>query len=146
MTEIDFYTHAQDRLRVACQLIQKARSRALQVLVLLPDELQLRELDERLWTYHPHAFLPHCRAEEAHADQTPVLLSCEEGPPPHHQLLLNLRPSMPQHFARFDRLLEVVGLEDEDRLQARERFRFYRDRGYTLRSHTLAQGSEGGAA
>ena len=77
-----------------------------------------------------------------HADQTPVLLSCTEDAPPHTQLLLNLRPSTPQHFARFDRLLEVVGLEDADRLQARERFRFYRDRGYTLRSHTLGQAGE----
>ncbi|MDE3012238.1 MAG: DNA polymerase III subunit chi [Pseudomonadota bacterium] len=146
MTEIDFYTHAQDRLRVACQLIQKARSRDLQVLVLLADEGQLRALDERLWTWHPHAFLPHCRAGEAHAAQTPVLLACEEVEPPHDQLLLNLQPATPRHFERYARLLEVVSQDEQDRVQARERFRFYRERGFTLRSHTLGQGSDGGTA
>lgn len=145
MTEIDFYTHAEDRLRVACQLVQKARSRDLKVLVLLADEPQLRALDERLWTFHPHSFLAHCRAEEPHAAQTPVLLSCSEGEPPHDQLLINLRSEAPRHFARFTRLLEIVGLEDHDRAQARERFRFYRDRGYTLRSHALGQGEAGAA-
>lgn len=146
MTEIDFYTHAQDRLRVACQLIQKARTRDLRVLVLLPDAGTLQALDERLWTFHPHAFLPHCRVEEPHADQTPVLLSCEDGPPPHDQLLLNLRRETPQHFARFQRLLEIVGLDDQDRQHARERFRFYRDRGYPLRTHPLGAGAEGAPA
>lgn len=145
MTEIDFYTHVTDRLRVTCQLVQKARARQLRVLVLLPDEGQLRALDEQLWTFQASAFLPHCRADEPHAPQTPVLLSCSEGPPLHDELLVNLRPEPPQQFARYARLLEIVGLDEAERAQARERFRFYRDRGYTLRTHTLSQGGDGSA-
>jgi DNA polymerase-3 subunit chi len=146
VTEIDFYTHVADPLRVTCQLIQKARTQDLRVLVLLPDEEGLQSLDVRLWSFHPHAFLPHCRAEEPHAAQTPVLLTCSETVPPHGDLLLNLSARTPQHFARFRRLLEVVSLDEQDRAQARERFRFYRDRGYTLRTHPLGQSGEGGGA
>jgi DNA polymerase-3 subunit chi len=139
VTEIDFYIHVEDRLRVTCQLVHKARARDLRVLILLPDEASMSALDERLWTYQPQAFVPHCRASEPHAWQTPVLLACDEITPPHDQLLVNLRAEPPQHFARFSRLIEIVSLDEADRAQARARFRFYRDGGYTLRTHPLGQ-------
>ena len=147
MTEIDFYTHVEDRLRVACQLVRKAHARKLRVLVLFDDEAELCRLDEQLWTFHPHAFLPHCRIGDAVARDTPVLLACEDvTPPPHEELLINLRAQPPQHFARFQRLLEIVGVDDADRTRGRERFRYYRDRGYPLRTHALDRSSDGLAA
>jgi len=57
-------------------------------------------------------------------------------------VLLNLRPECPQYFSRFRRLIEIVGVEDADRAGARERFRFYRDRGYEIRTHDLSKGRE----
>ena len=36
-------------------------------------------------------------------------------------------------------LIEIVSLDEEDRAQARDRFRFYRDRGYEIRTHDLSQ-------
>lgn len=143
MTEIDFYTHVEDRLRVTCQLIQKARARNLRVLVQVEDEAALRVLDEKLWTFQAHSFLAHCRVDEPHAAQTPVLLSCDDRAPPFDELLVNLRAAPPQHFARFQRVLEIVSLDERDRSEARERFRFYRDRGYTLRTHVLGSASNG---
>ena len=32
---------------------------------------------------------------------------------------------------------EVVSMEESDRLAARERYTFYRDRGYPIKSHNL---------
>jgi DNA polymerase-3 subunit chi len=54
-------------------------------------------------------------------------------------VLLNLRPEWPAFFSRFQRLVEIVGLDEADRAQARERFRFYRDRGYEIRTHDLSK-------
>jgi DNA polymerase-3 subunit chi len=42
-------------------------------------------------------------------------------------------------FSRFQRLVEIVGRDDEDREAARARFRFYRDRGYEIVNHDLSE-------
>jgi DNA polymerase-3 subunit chi len=52
---------------------------------------------------------------------------------------VNLHPESPPSFSRFERLIEIVGTDDDDRQQARGRFRFYRDRGYEIHHHDLAK-------
>ena len=52
-------------------------------------------------------------------------------------MLVNLRDDWPPFFSRFERLIEIVSSEDQDRQLARERFKFYRDRGYEIRTHDL---------
>ena len=37
------------------------------------------------------------------------------------------------------KLAEIVGKDDADVLAGRERFRFYRERGYELRTHNLEE-------
>ena len=44
----------------------------------------------------------------------------------------------PPHFARFERLFEVVPADEAGRAAGRERYRFYLDRGYKIASHDLA--------
>jgi DNA polymerase-3 subunit chi len=39
-------------------------------------------------------------------------------------------------------LIEIVSLDEQDRADARERFRFYRDRGYEIRTHDLSKTKE----
>jgi DNA polymerase-3 subunit chi len=69
---------------------------------------------------------------------TPIVIDYLGTAPAHDQVLLNLRPEWPPLFSRFQRLVEIVSLEDEDRRLARERFKFYRDRGYEIRTHDLS--------
>jgi DNA polymerase-3 subunit chi len=58
----------------------------------------------------------------------------------HDEVLVNLREQWPACFSRFLRLVEIVGRDEADRQAARERFRFYRDRGYEIRHHDLGGG------
>ena len=53
------------------------------------------------------------------------------------RVLLNLAPDAPPAFERFERLLELVTPEEEDRRAARARHRFYRERGYRIADHDL---------
>ena len=55
------------------------------------------------------------------------------------EVLINLRAEWPPFFSRFQRLIEIVSLDEQDRGQARERFKFYRDRGYAIQSHDLSK-------
>jgi DNA polymerase-3 subunit chi len=67
-----------------------------------------------------------------------VVLSSETDAAPHHQVLVNLGSTVAPGFERFERVIEVVGLDDADRNQARSRWRHYADRGYAMTRHDLA--------
>ena len=57
----------------------------------------------------------------------------------HEDVLINLCEETPAFFSRFHRLIEIVTTDETDRKRARERFRFYRDRGYEIVTHDLAK-------
>ena len=139
MTQIDFYTHVDDKLRVACVLSAKAYGQGLKVFVSCPDPETAHRFDRLLWTTPAIGFTPHCAAGDPLAPVTPVIVDHQGGDPPHDQVLLNLRPEWPPFFSRFQRLIEIVSLDEEDRSQARARFKFYRDRGYEIKSHDLSK-------
>jgi DNA polymerase III subunit chi len=137
MTAIDFYTHVSDRLDVAAKLVAKAFAQHGSVRVLTADAAATDALDRRLWLVPATGFLPHCRAADRLAAETPIWIDHvldHQGPA---AVLINLHASPPPFFARFERLAEIVGVDADDAASARERFRFYRERGYELRTHNL---------
>jgi DNA polymerase III subunit chi len=142
MTQIDFYTHVEDKLRTACRLSAKAFGHGKHVMVFCPDAGAAGRLDRLLWTTPAIGFIPHCLAGDALAPVTPIVIVCDGAELPHHEILLNLRPEWPPFFSRFQRLIEIVSRDDEDRRTARERFRFYRDRGYDIRTHDLSKAEQ----
>lgn len=139
MTQIDFYTHVEDKLRTACRLTAKAVGKGLRVVVCCPDAATLERFDRLLWTTPPIGFVPHCAPTDPLAGTTPVILDVDGAEPPHDEVLLNLRAEWPQFFGRFQRLVEIVSLDAEDRTRARQRYRFYCDRGYEIRTHDLSK-------
>ena len=134
MTRIDFHSNVSDALLYACRLLRKAYQ-AGQPTVVLAEAARLRVFDELLWTFSPLDFVPHCMADSALAAQTPIVLAANLDTVPHYQVLLNLGAEVPAQFARFERLLEVVGNAHDELAAGRERYRFYRDRGYALNNY-----------
>ena len=96
-------------------------------------------LDALMWTWPAIGFVPHCTAHSPLAAETPVLIASGEETPAQCELLLNLGTECPPHFERFKRLLEVVAAGEEDQEQAARALPFYRERGYKISSHDLAQ-------
>jgi DNA polymerase-3 subunit chi len=140
LTRIDFYHDAADRLQVACRLAVKAVQQNLRVLVYAPDPETARAIDRMLWTTPPTGFVPHCMTHDRLAAETPVLIAADPDAIPHDDVLVNLGAERPAHFARFQRLIEIVGRDADDRAAARDRFRFYRERGYQIYTHSLSHG------
>jgi len=138
MTQIDFYTHVGNKLNIACKLAAKAHAQGLRVAVLCPDAATAQNFDRMLWTASPLAFVPHCHAAHPLAARTPVVIDHQGVAPTHDEVLLNLRTEWPPVFSRFQRLIEIVSQDDDDRSSARARFKFYRDRGYDIRTHDLS--------
>jgi DNA polymerase-3 subunit chi len=144
MTSVDFYFNAADRLQVACRLAGKAVAQKKRLLIYAPHADTAQSIDRLLWTWPATGFVPHCRAGEALASETPVLIAAEAHADTGCDILLNLGRETPPAFERFERLLEVVATDEADRLAARERFRFYRARGYRVAHHDLAGEPRGG--
>jgi DNA polymerase-3 subunit chi len=137
MTSIDFYFNAPDRLQVACRLAGKALAQKQRLLVYAPDADTAGRVDRMLWTWPAIGFVPHCMAHDRLAPETPVLIAAGDETPPGCELLLNLGAGCPPHFERFQRLLEVVGTEEQERQAGRARYRYYLDRGYRIANHDL---------
>ena len=139
MTEVLFYTNAPDKLRTTCQLSSKAMAHQRRVMVLTPGSDVTDRLSHLLWTTPSTGFTPHCRAADRLAGVTPVIVDHANEPVVHEDVLINLREDTPTFFSRFQRLIEIVTSDPADRAQARERYRFYRDRGYKIVTHDLVK-------
>lgn len=140
MTRISFLHGAADRILAAAQWLQQAWGERRPVLVYVPDEAAAVRLDRILWTQPALSFVPHCRADSPLAGETPILLADRLDDSGREDCLLNLSDELPSAFSRFEHLVEIVSTADADRLPARERFKFYRDRGYALESRDISGG------
>jgi DNA polymerase-3 subunit chi len=146
MTKVDFYTGSPDKLRTACQLSHKAMQSGVRAVISVPDAATTDALDKLLWHYPPSAFIPHCRSDAAVAGQMsaelsdwPVMLDHGGDQFPHHELLINLHDECMPYFSRFERVIEIISSDAEDSRRGRERFKFYRDRGYELHHIDLSK-------
>jgi DNA polymerase-3 subunit chi len=144
MTRVDFYLlgdAAATKPLTACRLADKAFHHGHQCYILAPDAEEARNLDRLLWTFGAGSFVPHGLYDAAAAGTEtpayPVVVGWVEPPPACHDVLISLAPQVPAWFGRFMRVLELVGPDDDDKARGRERFRFYRDRGYPLQKHDL---------
>ena len=144
MTRIDFYRYADDKLKFACRLAAKAYDTASRLVVYSGDRALLAEFDRALWTFQATRFIPHCFVESPNAAETPVILASAGDALPHHDVLLNLADEWPPFFATFERLLEIVGADEEDKARARSRYSFYKERGYDINVITIAGAAPAG--
>jgi len=138
MTEVAFHFNAPDRLAYCCRLLRKAVSGNARLVVTgLPDTLA--QLDELLWTFSPTDFVPHCQidSEAEVVAASPVILAASINAAPHRQVLINLGQSVPDGFERFERVIEVVGLDDDERQFARGRWKHYSAQGHAITRHDL---------
>lgn len=146
MTRVDFYILDDDagqaRERFACRLAEKAWRLKHTVHLHAGTPGDAQRLDSLMWTFSDRSFLPHVldtpELDEALAAATPVRVGAGE-PGFDAELLVNLDGAVPLFFSRFERVAEIVGGNDQQRALGRDRFRFYRDRGYALETHRIGR-------
>lgn len=139
MTNILFLHGARDRLQAAAGWLADASRKGNRVLVLAPAAEDLEQIDRLLWTLPATGFIPHCPADSPLAAETAVVLSHTTENCAHDECLLNLSDEVPPGFGRFTQLVEIVSVAERDRALGRERYKFYRDRGYPLDAHDLSE-------
>ena len=139
MTEVFFYHGASDRIAAACALLGGAYAKKKPMLVFAPEKAVADSVDRALWTQSALGFVPHCRADSPLAAETPILITDNLDQLSQDERLMNLSQVVPPGFSRFHSLIEVVGREEAERNSARERVKFYKDRGYEVRYFDLGE-------
>lgn len=139
MTKVDFYTGVTDKLHTACLLSHKAMQNGMRVLLHTPDAATADALNEMLWQQPVAAFIPHCLCGDEAAAEMPVIIGHQREPFPHSELLISLHSVSLPFFSRFERVIEIVSQEAEDAKAGRERYGFYRERGYEMRHFDLSK-------
>lgn len=145
-TTVAFHFNAPSKLAYACKLARKLQRMDI-ALVVLGEPAMVAQLDEALWSFGGETqFLAHCQgdADSQVLQRSPtVLLSTLAAALPHSKVLLNLGAEMPSDIARFERVIEVVSADDEqDRQQARNRWRAYAAMGYAIERRDLVMKTE----
>jgi DNA polymerase-3 subunit chi len=140
VTRITFYFNAPDKLDVARKLAAKAYQSGQQALVFTADAALAQAADQAFWTAQQLSFLPHVLCGHPLAAETPVLIGDDPASLGRADVLINLESEPPGFFGRFERLLEIVTSDPADRERARERFRYFKERGYALDTHDLGAG------
>lgn len=141
MTDIDFYILAsetpQARELMACRLAEKVYRLGRSVHIHTRSAAEAESMDQLLWTFRAGSFVPHSLAADVEQNSvgTPVVIGHDMEPRSNTDVLINLDDSVPLFFSRFNRVSEII--TSQGKAAGRERFRFYRDRGYPLKSHNV---------
>lgn len=146
MARIDFHSNVSDKLEYACRLTRKIWSATpegepVRNIVMVGEKADLQKLNELLWSFSATDFLPHCFIDDEAAAETPIVLaddfaSLALNSVPHADVMIHLGMRMPADVpalvARFPRIVEVVTVNEAERLAGRERFKAYRELGHEL--------------
>jgi DNA polymerase-3 subunit chi len=137
MTRVDFFQvdSNENPLMFTCRLVEKAYRQGCHIYVHTESADHAAELDELLWTFRADRFIPHALLDSG--TPAPVHIGCGTDPGEHKDVMINLSGDIPDFFSRFERVTEIVPQEPHKRSEARNNFRFYKDRGYPLKYHDL---------
>jgi DNA polymerase-3 subunit chi len=133
MAELAFHTGLTDKLGYTCRLLRKAYRQGAKVQVRGDGEL-LSRLDPLLWTFEQLEFVPHLRLRagqkiDPELARTPIWLVDDAAQASEASVLVNLGPLPADDVARFERVVELVGVDADERQAGRLRWRYYESLG-----------------
>ncbi len=141
MTEVAFHFGAPDKVAYTCRLLRKAVGSGAKVAVLAPPPTIAR-LDMELWGVGAVDFVPHCldSSPPSLLRHSPVVLSAHMPITPvlRNPVLVQLCHPVPQCVNDYARVIEVVSLDEDDRADARQRWKTYAGWGITIQKFDLA--------
>jgi DNA polymerase-3 subunit chi len=149
VARVDFHSQVGDKLTYTCRLVRKifslaSASEPIKKIVIVGSVVDIDQLNQRLWGFSSEDFLPHCLIDEESAEFTPILLATTYDEDqfqniPHQDVFIHLGQDflegIEQITNRFDRVIEVVSLEENEVAAGRQRYKQYRSMGVELFNH-----------
>ena len=129
MTYIDFYFNVENKFNKIHELTEREIVRKRKIFIHVDDLNGAKALSDFLYTASLASFFPHSIGH--YEEMTPIHIDWD------HKFvsddfMINLKSEILPSFSRYLRLIEIVSQNEEDKKTARDRLKFYRDRGYEI--------------
>lgn len=138
MTRVEFYFNVADKFEKTTDLCEKALAKRRQLTIYTQDEVMSDIVQRSLWQHSASSFLPNSKVDELVSQYSPIVIDSQGENLLQDDVLINLHSTQPLFFSRFRYLVELVSNDEADKAAARARFRFYKDRGYDVKSTDAA--------
>jgi DNA polymerase III subunit chi len=134
VTEIRFYHLQRKTLEDALpQILEKVLERGWRAVIMAASEERVEVLNQYLWTYRDHSFLPHGSARDGDAEHQPIWLTVEDENPSAGNVLILTDCAVSERVAEFPLVCELFDGNDPDAvLVARQRWKSYKAAGHDL--------------
>ena len=145
LTRIDFYYDVKDILSFASRMArklyyEKVISAKQPLVIRCKDQSHCEEVSYSIHNSSKKDFLPCAEFSDESADLFPIILSTvSEIPLWAHDVivLLNLDTKIETTFSSYRRVIEIVDQTELNRQKGRERYKYYKDRGYEIFGHRV---------
>ena len=146
MKQVDFYLIsnqvADAKYKLASRLSNKLQRFDKKVLVVTANQDSIDILDRIMWSFSDTSFLAH---EQVEADQTSLaklqIMHSKKADPDQLQggfeVLINLSDEIPVFRHNFDRIAEIVEVDEPSKAAARIRFNAYKQEGFEIKTHSI---------
>jgi DNA polymerase-3 subunit chi len=136
LTDVAFHTGIEDPLEYACRLLRKAYRGGSGVAVHGTDAF-LERLDQALWTFEPlefiaHAVLPRDAGDAGRLARSPIVLVHAGAEAPARAVAVAVGAAWSGDASAYERVIEVVGLDAQEREAGRRRWRDHERAGHAL--------------
>jgi DNA polymerase-3 subunit chi len=136
MQQVTVHFNVVDKIAYSCRLLRKVWQGGGRALVRGPADV-LDALDEALWSFSSTDFVPHAKCVGESMVRAPIVLDANLMHTSALPLVVNLGDADPKAFEAFEQLIDVIGMDGQDLQSGRERWRRYRDMGWTVTSHDM---------
>ncbi len=128
MTNIQFIFNVSDIKNLTYKIVCRYFIRHRSCFVFLSDEETIAQFSDDLWGREKFSFLPH----EINKSDIFNKISLGHNSELMDDVIINGTNKNVNKFSRYQKLYELVGINESDKKIARERFLFYKDRGYEI--------------
>ncbi|AGF47001.1 DNA polymerase III subunit chi [Candidatus Kinetoplastibacterium desouzaii TCC079E] len=138
--KVSFVFGVKDKLISACHIVHK-NFMTNKIILIICDDNNISKLDKLLWTFNDVSFIPHNILEYEKPNKTPVILAKQSILSVEYidkefsdkiSLVINLSNNYTPNCDKINHVIEIVSEDEKDRLEARNRWRFYKQIGYQV--------------
>jgi DNA polymerase III subunit chi len=137
--DVDFYlletTSVEESGRAICLKLEEFYLQGKKIYVNIETHELAKWLDDQLWTFRDVSFVPHSFVNDEKLQIAPIKIGYLASPTESYDILFNLTKTVPDYFANFTHIVEIVPNSEALKIASREKYKFYRN--HNCRLNTL---------
>lgn len=136
--QINFIFGVSNKMNAVCHVINRYYLLRRNVAVYSNEHNTLCELDIMLWTFKDVSFIPHSfyKMENNFNEEFITItrnISKIKNIKNKEMLLINISNTIPLCYNKFEGVVEIVSENEQERYEARSRWRIYKEDGHVLK-------------